>query len=266
MQSNRAFQAAGFRRLQAESGVAFGWLRAGRIGLAIALAAISLNVARADTEEPEAEPSPISMVIFGSMDAGPNKTFLSVGMKRAIGGGGLAREGFRLFLKAGGSQEATRRLPPHGTTYKAESQGMLGYEWRFGDTFVALYAGSDTESVQRREPLGMTAAFTRYGGRVQADLWATPWDGVMLQAGAYVSSLNARSWGRLATGWQLPLGFYVGPEIEAYRERDYNKLRLGLHLTGLRLLGLEWRLSGGWQRTSDRPSEAYATLGVHWLR
>ncbi|MBA4335055.1 MAG: hypothetical protein C0420_09145 [Methylobacterium sp.] len=59
---------------------------------------------------------------------------------------------------------------------------------------------------------------------------------------------------------------YAGPEVEAYRAGDYTKLRLGLHLTGLRLFGVVWRLSGGWQRTSDRPSEAYATLGVHWLR
>ena len=83
---------------------------------------------------------------------------------------------------------------------------------------------------------------------------------------AYASSIDQRLWGRLAAGWQTPLGLYAGPEVEAYRERDYRKLRLGLHLTGLRLLGLEWRLSGGWQQTSDRPSEIYGTLALHWLR
>ena len=31
-------------------------------------------------------------------------------------------------------------------TYKAESQALLGYEWRIGDSFLALYAGSDAES------------------------------------------------------------------------------------------------------------------------
>lgn len=216
-------------------------------------------------EEAEIERSPLSRVIFGSLEAGPTKTFLSIGMKRAFGGG-IAESGFRLFLKAGGSQEQTRRHKPHGTTYKSESQALLGYEWRIGDSFLALYAGSDIETEQHLETLGPSMLTTRYGARIQADLWAIPTDGMMLQANAYASSIDERLWGRLATGWQTPVGIYAGPEIEVYRERDYRKLRLGLHLTGLRWLGLEWRLSGGWQSTSDRPSKAYGTLALHWLR
>jgi hypothetical protein len=168
-------------------------------------------------------------------------------------------------------------MAPRGTTYKAESQAMLGYEWRLGSSFVALYAGSDTESVQRRQPFGVSAPSTRYGGRIQADLWSTPMEGMMAQAGAYVSS-NGRFWARGAAGWQLPASipigsriyvgpqFYIGPEIETYRENGYSKLRAGIHLTGLRLLGVEWRISGGWQQSSTKASEAYATLGAHWLR
>lgn len=215
-------------------------------------------------EEEEAEPSPISMVIFGSMEAGPTKSFASVGMKRAVGGG-LAQSGFRLFVKAGGSREETRARKPHGTTQKAESQAMLGYEWRIGSTFFALYVGSDSETEQRIGPF-WSCISARYGARLQADLWTTPAEGMMLQASAYASSINSRLWARVAPGWQMPAGFYLGPELELYREQDYSKLRLGLHLTGFRLLGVEWRLSGGWQTTSNRPSEAYGTLGLHWLR
>ncbi len=245
--------------------MACGWLQLGRTGAALLVAALPLSAARADEEETETERSPVSMVIFGSMEAGPGKTFLSVGMKRALGGG-LAQSGFRLFMKAGGSQEETRRRAPHGTTYKAESQALIGYEWRIGDSFLALYAGSDTESEQRMEPFGLAFVETRYGARLQGDLWSTPLPGMMLQASAYVSTPNGRLWGRIAPGWRLPPGFYAGPELEAYRERGYRKLRLGLHLTSLRLLGLEWRLSGGWQQTSDRPAAFYTTLGLHWLR
>ena len=75
--------------------------------------------------------------------------------------------------------------------------------------------------------------------RLQGDLWATPTPDTMVHASAYVSSLDARLWARLSPGWLLPQGFYAGPEIEAYREREYGKLRIGLHLTGLRLLGAE---------------------------
>ncbi|SIQ79728.1 cellulose biosynthesis protein BcsS [Bosea sp. (in: a-proteobacteria)] len=258
--------------------MAYAWAGARRIGLAIIVAACPLNAAFAEDDEEDSEPSPISMVIFGSMETGPRKTFASIGMKRAIGSGGLARDGWRLFLKTGASQEPTRRMRPRGTTYKAESQAMLGYEWRIGDSFVALYAGSDTESVQHRRPFGVTVTPTRYGGRIQADLWSTPMDGMMVQAGAYVSSLGGRFWARAATGWQLPASipigsrvyvgpqFYIGPEIEAYRENGYSKLRAGLHLTGLRALGVEWRVSAGWQQSSAKASEAYATIGAHWLR
>lgn len=229
------------------------------------VATMPMSAACAEEDDAETERSPLSTVIFGSMEAGPTKTFLSIGMKRAIGGG-LAQSGFRLFVKAGGSQEETRPRSPHGTTYKAESQALIGYEWRIGDSFLALYAGSDVLSERREEAFGPSFLSTRYGARLQADLWSTPAPGMMVQANAYASTLDGRLWGRLAPGWQTPLGFYAGPEFEAYRERDYRKYRLGLHLTGLRLLGLEWRLSGGWERTSDRPSALYATLGLHWQR
>ena len=243
--------------------VAYRVSKAGLAGLAMTFAAAPIAAANAEEEEPER--SPLSMVIFGSMEAGPTKTFLSVGMKRAVGGS-LTDSGFRLFVKAGGSQEQTRRHRPHGVTYKSEAQALLGYEWRIGSSFLALYAGSDAESEQRIETFGPSFIATRYGARVQADLWIVPSPGLVVQANGYLSSLNGRLWARVAPGWQLPAGFYLGPEIEAYRERDYRKYRLGLHLTGLRFLGLEWRLSGGLQKTSDRPSEYYGTLGLHWQR
>ncbi len=237
--------------------------KAGLAGLAMIVAAAPISAARAD--EDELERSPVSMVIFGSMEAGPTKTFLSLGMKSAIGGG-LAESGFRLFVKAGGSQEQIRRRAPHGTTYKIESQTLLGYEWRIGSSFLALYAGPDAETELRFPVYGPFSTTTRYGARVQADLWLVPSPGMVVQANAYLSSLNGRLWARIAPGWQMPAGFYVGPEFEAYGARDYRKYRLGLHLTGLRFLGLEWRLSGGLQSTSNRPSEYYATLGLHWQR
>lgn len=258
----RVRQVSNAGRADAEACVAYAWAMACMAGLAAACTFMPASPARAEDETEER--SPLSTVIFGSLEAGPTKTFLSVGLKRALTGG-LSASGFRLMLKAGGSQEQAERRRPHGIAYKSESQALLGYEWRIGDSFLSLYAGSDFESEQRRRPAGVDVS-ARYGARLQADLWATPTPETMVHASGYVSSLNGRSWARLSPGWRLPQGFYAGPEIEAYRERKYGKLRLGLHLTGLRLFGLDWRLSGGWQRTSDRPHEAYATLGLHWQR
>jgi len=240
------------------------------IAVAARLAAVSAALlAGPATAEDGEERSPLSTVIFGSLEAGPAKTFLAIGLKKSLGGG-LGASGFRALLKVGGSQEEAQRQRPHGLTYKSEAQALIGYEWRIGDSFLALYAGTDYESEQREETLG-TFVTNRYGARLQGDLWMTPTPTTMLQASAYVSTIGGRHWGRAAPGWLLPRewpldGAYIGPEIEAYRERDYAKLRLGLHLTGVRFLGVNWRISGGWQKTSDRPSEAYATLGAHWLR
>ncbi|AMJ60462.1 hypothetical protein AXW83_09315 [Bosea sp. PAMC 26642] len=234
--------------------------------LGLALVAGLLPSARAVAEDEMGERPAISAVFFGSLEAGPAKTFASVGVKRALRGG-LDESGFRALLAAGLSKEETNRSRPHGVTYKTGSQVMLGYEWRIRDTFVALYGGSDIESEQSGCGCSMTTR-TRMGWRLQTDLWSRPTPDIVLHAGAYASTLDGRLWARLAPGWALPQirELFVGPEVELYRESDYSKLRLGLHLTGLRLLGLTWRLSGGVQNTSDRPAEAYATLGLHWRR
>ncbi len=255
--------------------VAYGWAISAAVTLAAVFTAASARPAIAQEAEAETEErSPLSTVLFGSLEAGPTKTFAAVGLKKALTGG-LASDGFRTLVKIGGAQEEARRQRLHGIAYKSEAQALLGYEWRIGDSFLSLYAGSDYEGEQREEPR-RTVISSRYGARLHGDLWMTPTPDTMLHASAYASTLDARRWGRVAPGWRVPGGLvpwpfqagtlYVGPEVEAYRARDYTKLRLGLHLTGLRIFGVVWRLSGGWQRTSDKTSQAYATLGVHWLR
>jgi hypothetical protein len=240
------------------------WRRAGTRVYPLAALAGFLFALPARGEDEPGERSPVSTVLFASLEAGPAKRFAAFGLKRAITGG-LDASGFRAFAKLGGAQETPKGRSPRGTLYKAEAQALLGYEWRIGDSFVSLYAGADYEEEFRVCNCAVSVT-TRFGARLQGDLWATPTRQTMLQASAYVSTMDRRLWGRLAGGWTVPLGLYIGPEIEAYRQTGYHKLRLGLHATGIRLLGLTWRLSGGWQTTSDRPGEAYATLGVHWRR
>lgn len=215
-------------------------------------------------EEPE-ETSPLSTVIFGSFETGRSKNLISVGLKRAFGAGGLDASGFRLGLKWGESLEDTQPGALPGQIVKTEAHVTLGYEWRIGDTFVALSAGPDLEAVYTQYT-GTVEFSQRIGLRLHGDLWTRPSEATLLQANAYLSSLDQRAWLRLSPGWKLWDEIYLGPELEAYRQKNYRKLRLGVHLTGLRLFGLTWRLSAGAQKTSDRKSEAYATLGVYWRR
>lgn len=232
------------------------------IGAAIGLAPV---LARADPALMER--SPLSLAIFGSLEADARKTYGSVGLKWAFGdSGGLDASGFRLGLKWGESVEPAQRKPTQGRLYKTELHALLGYEWRIGDSFLAASAGAEIEA--RYHETRRERGFEHRGAlRLQADLWSKPAENWLLQANAYaVLSDGGRYWGRLAGGWRLIHELYLGPEIEGYRERDYHKLRLGLHLTGLRLLGLDWRLAGGAQKTRDEKAGAYVTLGLLWKR
>lgn len=244
-------------------GVARRWgLLARGFGAAVALAS---SPAKADPALMER--SPLSLAIFGSLEADASKTYGSVGLKWAFGdSGGLDASGFRLGLKWGASVEPARRRPTQGHLYRTEFNALLGYEWRIDDTFLTLSAGPEIEA-RYRETRDERSFEQRGSLRLQADLWSKPAENWLLQANAYaVPSDRGRFWGRLAGGWRLIDELYLGPEIESYRERDYHKLRLGLHLTGLHLFGLDWRLAGGIQKTSDEKAGAYLTLGLLWKR
>jgi hypothetical protein len=232
------------------------------VGAAILLASSTARADPALMERP-----PLSQVIFGSLEADASKTFGSVGLKRGFGSmGGLDASGFRLELKLGESVEPAKRKPNEGRLYKTTLHGLLGYEWRIGDSFLTLSAGPEIEAryteTRRRSSFEQRATL-----RLQADLWSQLTENWLLQANGYaVLGDGGRYWGRLATGWRLIGELYFGPELEGYRERDYHKVRFGAHLTGLRLFSLDWRFAAGIQKTQDEKSGAYVTLGLHWKR
>lgn len=230
-------------------------------------AAIAFAFPPAKADPALMERSPLSLAIFGSLETDASKTYGSVGLKWAFGdSGGLDASGFRLGLKLGESVEPAQRKPTQGRLYKTEFNALLGYEWRIDDTFLSLSAGPEIEA-RYRETRSQRSFEQRGMLRLQADLWSKPIENWLLQANAYaVPSDRSRYWGRLAGGWRLMDELYLGPEIEGYRERDYHKLRLGLHLTGLHLFGLDWRLAGGVQKTSDEKAGAYVMLGLLWKR
>ena len=212
------------------------------------------------------ERPPLSAVMFGSMDAGAGKIHGAFGMKYAIGDRGLDASGFRLSLASGASTEPARRRPTQGSLYKSDAGALLGYEWRIHDSFVTVSVGPDIETAYRKWG-NLHGTGQRIGPRLQLDVWAAPDATSLIQVNAYaVAAGSGRASARAAAGWKIAGQLYLGPEVELYRERDYFKIRLGMHLTGLELFGITWRLSAGMQKSRDDESEAYATLGFHWKR
>ena len=49
---------------------------------------------------------------------------------------------------------------------------------------------------------------------------------------------------RAAIGWRFFEPFFVGPEAQVIWCADYQQLRLGAHITGLRINGIEWSAAG----------------------
>lgn len=212
------------------------------------------------------ERPPLSAVMFGSLDAGAGKIYGAFGMKFAVGGDGLDASGFRLSAVSGASTEPARRRPTQGSLYRSDVGALLGYEWRIHDSFVAVSVGPDLETsyLTWRDWRGIGQ---RVGPRIQLDVWAAPDKNSLIQVNAYaVAAGSGRSSARMAAGWKITRQLYLGPEVELYRERDYFKVRLGMHLTGMELFGITWRLSAGAQKSRDDRSEIYATLGFHWKR
>ena len=212
------------------------------------------------------ERPPLAQVIFGSLDSGSATGFASVGVKRSLGYGGLDASGFRAGLQWGAGAGPARRKPDIGKLYRTQSHAQLGYEWRIADSFLALSVGAMVEAAYRetRDHLSLEH---RRALRLDGEIWSRLARNWVLQASAYaVLADGNRYWARLATSWRVIGELYLGPELEAYRERDYHKVRLGMHLAGLHFLGLDWRLGAGFQTSRNEASGTYVTLGLHWKR
>lgn len=213
---------------------------------------------------------PRRLVLFSSMEAGPATTFGSAGFKLGLGGP-LDDSGFRVLAKAGtGHEPRQSRLQASGDrsasgVVSPEAMVVAGYEWKLGATYLGLYGGAEVDARLSTRSLAVDRA-ARLGARVQIDIWSNPTPGTLIHASGNLGGAAMHVWSRLAFGWRIHDLAFVGPEAEIYREKDYRKDRIGLHMTGIKVFGTELRLSGGWQRSGRREQGAYATLGLLWKR
>jgi Cellulose biosynthesis protein BcsS len=234
---------------------------------ACALLAIA-GISVATAAEP-ASSDPRRLVLFASMEAGPASTFGSAGFKFAIGGP-LDASGFRLMGKIGTGLEPRQSVTISGTSATSdvmtpEAMAVAGYEWKLGTTYVGLYGGAEVDARLATKSLTIDRKAT-VGPRLQLDIWSNPSPETLVHYSGNLGGATFHVWSRLALGWRVFDLAFLGPEAEIYREKDYAKTRLGIHLTGLKLFGTEMRLSGGWQRAAKTEKGAYATLGLLWKR
>lgn len=132
---------------------------------------------------------------------------------------------------------------PHGAI---AASLLAGGQWAVpGGVFTAAI-GPGVARRQQAEPTGVPRWLaTRYGPVALAELWTHPREDLLVAGTLVASGAGESLWARAAFGTRAIGEAFVGPEATFYTDATYRELRLGLHLTGVKVGDLSLRLSGG---------------------
>ena len=226
-------------------------MRSAIAGLALAAPDLVSRGARAQDD-------PASVLLFGTLETGPS-TFLTAGAKLALDR--IDREGFVALATLGGG---TRREGV-GRRETASGAAVLGYQWFRDWGVIAAYVGLEgslealtTGGVTRLDP-------SRFGARLQGELWARPTETTLLTATAILDSSRTAAWGRLSWGWRVEpwsgWSAYLGPELALYADHTgYGKWTLGLHATDFAIGRFRFRTATGLQFEPESPVGPYVSV------
>lgn len=192
---------------------------------------------------------------------------LSSGLDAAVG---THAEGRGLVLRfAAGSGVSRFRIDPLLPDRVLEASGtvraMSGWRqsgwWGSATLLVGLAAETRRLSPALPDPhLG-----TRLGPAIAADAWLTPTERVAVQVyAAYATPFAAASL-RLAPGYDIGKGVFVGPEASFSAHHGTLRSRLGLHVTGITIGTVGLRLSGGYAADRGGRAGLYGGLSL-WRR
>ena len=204
--------------------------------------------------------SEIDMLVFGSLDAGA-ATFMTAGAK--VGLPSLDGDGAVVLASLGGGRQGERGPEASRQRYSALGAIALGYQWFFGWGVVAAFAGPEMTTQILADPYGSTLLPSRFGVRLQGEIWARPSEDTLLQGSVVAGTALDSVWVRAAWGYRM-WDTYFGPETSLYTDASgFRKLNLGLHGTDFTLGRFSFRISAGLQSETGRRSIApYTTLSV----
>jgi len=241
-----------------------------RIGLRIAAAlafaaALCVVSCEAWAEPVEVAPAQARWLLFSNSDAWHEGGFTHGGVLWAPSG--LDQQGLVLKLMFGGGIYHYTS----GALGNADVRGELlaaailpGYRFVHDKLIVTFYLGYDYQH-HRLTPDDPSASLRgSYSGvRSGIELWYEPTAVTMIAADASVSNIGPSYNARIAAGLRVFDTFYVGPEVQGFAAGDnYQQVRAGLHLTGIRTGDFEWTTGAGWAIDSDHRSGVYGKLGV----
>jgi hypothetical protein len=136
--------------------------------------------------------------------------------------------------------------------------------WRRSDWWgsATLFAGIAAETRRLSPALPDPHVGTRLGPAMAVDAWLTPFERVAVQVFAsYATPFNAASL-RLAPGYDIGKGVFIGPEASFSTHHGTLRSRLGLHVTGVTIGTVGLRLSGGYAADRGGRSGLYGGVSL----
>jgi hypothetical protein len=232
-----------------------------RIVAAVAAAA-QISCVSAALSEPAGPANP-SILFFAGTDLWRHGQFIHGGA--LLSPAGLDADGFTLKLLFGGGRytfaSGSLGRDVDGEVFSAAI--MPGWHFGLNGFRIALYAGADVQD-HRLSPDDPGARLRGFyiGVRLASDIWYEPDARMMVAVNATLSSIGPTGSTRVALGWRPFAPVYFGPEAQMIWCGDFQQIRVGAHITGLRTDRFEWSAAGGWARDSDGRDGPYVRLGV----
>lgn len=190
----------------------------------------------------------VRAIIFDSLDAGPS-FFSTAGVK--VAPERVDREGFAGIAVVGGGLRFERgpAVPGAGTPVLVRTTllaaALGGYQFFQEWGVVGLFAGPEMSRETLFGAPGVDPRSTRFGLRLQGEVWARPSADTLATATLILGSARGDVYARLSAGYRA-WGAYLGPEVASYVDRTgYQKWSLGVHATEIALGAFTMRVSAG---------------------
>lgn len=204
-------------------------------------------------------------LLFSGRDLWRNGAFAYGGFVFAPGG--FEQDGLMLkvVLSGGGYRYRADALGSNVFGAQWGGQIMPGFRIKRGDAELKLFFGMEqqTHRLWPADP-GNQLTGTTLGFRFAGELWWETTKQTVVIGDLSLTSIGSGNNGRLAYGHfvleEMTGGFYVGPEAQYFATDRYHTLRVGAHITSMRVEAYEWSAALGFAQDSDRVRSPYVRL------
>jgi hypothetical protein len=225
----------------------------------IVLCAVAARAAPVGPDNP-------SFLLFAGTDLWRDGAFGNGGLMWSPAG--LGQDGFTFKLLLAGGQyvypSTNLGVDVAGTLVSASA--LPGWRMTHDGLTIDVFAGGIVQNYRLTPYDPQSLLRGRYaGGQLATDVWYQPDPATMIAFDGTIASIAAIGAARAAIGWRMSEQFFLGPEVQTLWCLDYQQYRLGAHITGYRVDGLEWSAAAGAAVESDRRGSVapYLRIGVN---